>query len=83
MGAVPSPGGQVSEMAGHEHCCGLGRVGGMGHLLDLPEGYHTTTRGQSQTTQAPVVLRAAPGLSCGRTGARSTRCPTVPACKVC
>jgi hypothetical protein len=53
-----------------------------GHLLDLPEGYHTAAQGQSQTTQAPVVSRAAPGMPCGRAGTRSTRCPTPPACKI-
>jgi hypothetical protein len=31
-------------------------------------GYHTATRGQSRTTHAPVVLRTAPRLPCGRAG---------------
>jgi hypothetical protein len=48
---MPSPGGQISEMASHEHCCGLAGLGGVRHLLDLPEGYHTAARGQSQTTR--------------------------------
>jgi hypothetical protein len=69
-------------MVGHEHCCGLAGLGGVWHLLDLPEGYHTAAREQNQTTHAPVVLRAAPGLPCGRAGARTTRCPTAPACKI-
>ena len=38
----------------------------MWHLIDLPEGYHTPARGQSQLTHAPVPPRAAPGLPCGR-----------------
>lgn len=46
------------------------------------KGYHTAARGQSETTHAPVLVRAAPGLPCGRAGARSTRCHTAPACKI-
>jgi hypothetical protein len=42
MGTVSSPGGQVAEMAGHEHCCGQAGVGRVWHLLDLPEGYVCT-----------------------------------------
>jgi hypothetical protein len=38
MRTVPPPGGQVSEMAGHEHCCGRGGWAGVWHLLDLPTG---------------------------------------------
>ena len=62
---MPSPGRQVSEMTDYEHCCGWVGLGGVWHLIDLPWGYHTAARGQSQTTHAPVVLRAASGLSCG------------------
>jgi hypothetical protein len=43
---------------------GLG--GRVWHSLDLPEGYHTPARWQSQTTHVPVLSRAAPGLPCGR-----------------
>jgi hypothetical protein len=68
-------------MAGHEHGCGYG-LGGVWHPIDLPEGYHTASRGQSQTTHALVLLRTAPGMLCGRAGARSTRCHTAPACKI-
>jgi hypothetical protein len=44
----------------------LGRVGVVWHPLDLLEGYHTPAQGQSQTTHTPVLLKAAPGLPCGR-----------------
>jgi hypothetical protein len=36
------------------------------HPLSLPEDYHTAARGQRRTTHGPVLLRAAPGLPCGR-----------------
>ncbi|MCA1835461.1 MAG: hypothetical protein LC721_03625, partial [Actinobacteria bacterium] len=36
------------------------------HPIDLPEGYHTPARAQSQMTHAQVPSRAAPGLPCGR-----------------
>ena len=39
---------------------------GVWHPIDLPEGYHTAARGQSQMTHTPVLLRAAPGLPSGR-----------------
>ncbi len=32
---MPSPGGQVSEMASDKDCCGWGRVSGVWHLVDL------------------------------------------------
>ena len=31
-----------------------------------PEGFHTPSRGQSQTMHAPVPSRVAPGMACGR-----------------
>ncbi|MGH7747014.1 MAG: hypothetical protein ACREQ5_20000 [Candidatus Dormibacteria bacterium] len=34
--------------------------------VDLPEGYHTPTREQSQITHAPVPSRVAPGPACRR-----------------
>jgi hypothetical protein len=74
MWTVPSPGGQVSEMAGYEHCCGWAGLGRMWHLIDLLKGYHAASRGQSQTTHALILLRAAPGMPRGRADARSTRC---------
>jgi hypothetical protein len=39
---------------------------GCGIPSTSPKGYHTTTRGQSQTMHTPVPSRAAPGLPCGR-----------------
>jgi hypothetical protein len=44
---MPSPGGQTSGMASHEHCCGRAGVGRVGHPADLPEGYHALSRGQA------------------------------------
>jgi hypothetical protein len=79
---MPSPGGQVSGMAGRERCCGWAGVGRVGHPLDLPKGYHTPARGQSQTTHAPVPSRAAPGLACGRAVPGRGDAPRLPACKI-
>jgi len=48
---MPSPGGQVSEMAkldGHRRCW----VRRVWHLVDLPEGYHTASRGPEPTRSA-------------------------------
>jgi hypothetical protein len=60
----------------------LGKVGRSVASPRPPEGYHTAARGQCQTRHTPVVLRAAPGLPCGRAGARSTRRHTAPARKI-
>jgi hypothetical protein len=78
---VPSPGGQVSGMAGHDRCCGWAEVGRVWHPLDLPEGYHTPARGQSRTTHAQVPSRAAPGLACGRAVPGRGDATRLPACK--
>ncbi|MCA1705410.1 MAG: hypothetical protein LC808_19995, partial [Actinobacteria bacterium] len=56
---MPSPGGQASEMAGHELCCGKAGLGGCGIPSTSPKGYHTAARGQSQMTHPPVLVRAA------------------------
>ena len=39
---------------------------GARHLLDLPEGYHTTPRAQAWQDRPAVGWHAAPGVSCGR-----------------
>jgi hypothetical protein len=44
---------------------GLGG-GAVWYPIDLPEGYHTASRGQRQTMHAPVRSRVAPGMPCGR-----------------
>jgi hypothetical protein len=44
---MPSPGGQTSGMASHEHCSGGAGVGRVGHPTDVPEGYHALPRGQA------------------------------------
>jgi hypothetical protein len=78
---VPSP-RQISGMASHKNCCSGVRVGGVRHPAHLPEGYHTASRGQSQTAYMPVLWRAAPGMPRGRAGARSTGRHTAPARKM-
>jgi hypothetical protein len=55
---------------------------GVGIPSTSPKGYHTAAQGQSQMTHPQVLVRAAPGLPCGRAGARSTRCHTAPARKI-
>jgi hypothetical protein len=62
---MASPGRQTSGMAGHKNTCGWVRWAGVWHPVDLPEGYHTTTQGQS-LAHVPVPSRAAPGPPCGR-----------------
>jgi hypothetical protein len=69
-------------MAGRELCCDKAGLGGCDIPSTSPKGYHTAARGQSQMTHPPVLVRAAPGLPCGRAGARSTRCHTAPARKI-
>jgi hypothetical protein len=57
-------------------------MSGVWHPLDLPEGYHTASRGQSQMRHVPVSLRAAPGMPCGRTVSGRRDATRTPACKV-
>ncbi len=64
--AVPSPGGQVSGMAG----CGIPSTS--------PRGYHTTSRGQSCTTSAGGCVEGCPRAAARSGVARSTGCHTRP-----
>jgi hypothetical protein len=59
-------GGSSPGWPDQESCCGRVGVGRVWHSADLLEGYHTASRGQSQTTHAPVSLRAVPGIPRGR-----------------
>ena len=55
--------GQSDALAGPRQVSGMPRAR---HPVDLPEGYHTPSRGQSCTSRLPVASRAAPGPSRGR-----------------
>lgn len=57
---MPSPGGQANGMAGR---VGVSRlwVSRVRHPVDLPEGYHATTRGQSCTRYVGVCRGLPPG----------------------
>jgi hypothetical protein len=57
-------------------------VGKVWHPIDLPEGYHTPARGQSQTAHAPVPSRAAPELACGRAAPGRQDATRAPTCKI-
>ena len=54
----------------------------MWHPADLPQGYHTTTQGQSHTAHAPVPSGLPPGPPRGPGSARPTGCHNSPARKI-
>ncbi|MCA1695947.1 MAG: hypothetical protein LC749_15155, partial [Actinobacteria bacterium] len=79
---VPSPGGQISGMAGHKH--GLaGRVDRVGHPVDLPPGLPRGDPGTELTEVAAGRIEGCPRIAARSGSARSTGCPTTPACMVC
>jgi len=57
---MPSPGGQVSGMAGEVGVWWF-RGSRVRHPVDLPEGYHATARGQSCTRYVAVRRGLPPG----------------------
>ena len=63
---MPSPGRQVSGMAG------------AWHPVDLPEGYHTPSRGQSCTSPAAGCVEGCPRAGARSGCARSTGCHASP-----
>jgi hypothetical protein len=79
---MPSPGRQASEMASHKKCCSLGRVGGVWHLVGLPQGLPHGSPGaepdDARTGRVEGCPRAAVWSGC----ARPTRCHTAPARKI-
>jgi hypothetical protein len=75
---MPSPGGQISGMASYDNCCGWVGWGGVWHPIDLLEGYHTATWGQSRITHVPVSSRGCPQAAVWLGYARSTGCHTSP-----
>ena len=69
---MPSPGGQFPGCQ-PQKLLRLGWVSGVWHPIDLPEGYHTASQGQSQTTYAPVPCPRDPVWSgCARSTGRHT-----------
>lgn len=64
---MPSPGEQVSEMAGERGRCGLVVGAGPRHLLNLPEGYRTSIPGARFGRSAGGWTgKVRPGTSRGR-----------------
>jgi hypothetical protein len=53
----------------------------MWHPADLPQGYHTTTQGQSHTAHAPVPS-GCPWAAAWSGSARPTECHNSPARKI-
>jgi hypothetical protein len=60
----------------------LRQVGEVWHLIDLPEGYHTPARGQSQTNAGTDSIEGCPRAGVWSGCARSTGCHTAPARKI-
>ncbi len=75
-------GRQASGIASHENCCGQGRGGQGVASRRSPRGYHTASRGQSQTTPVAVPPRAAPGMPRGPVAPSRRDTTRAPACKI-
>jgi hypothetical protein len=75
---MPSPGGQISGIAGTSFKPGSGGGGRVWYPVNLPQGYHAAPQGQSSPRRPPVASRAAPGAPRGRAHARSTGYHTAP-----
>jgi hypothetical protein len=73
---VPSPGGQISGMAGHKH--GLGWVDRVRHPVDLPPGLPHGDPGTELTEVAAGRIEGCPRIAARSGSARSTGCPTNP-----
>ena len=75
---MPSPGGQISRMAIHKHGGAGPGVDRVWHPIDLPQGYHTTARGQSYPKIAAGRVEGCPRAAVWSGYARSTGCHTAP-----
>jgi hypothetical protein len=75
---MPSPGGQISGMAGHQRGPRLGRVDRVWHPIDLPPGLPRGDPGAELPEVVAYRVEGCPRVAAWSDYARSTGCHTRP-----